>query len=174
MALAKVLKETKDVSEVKLTIIDLREAALKDALRFAKEEIHSAEVHKLDAIKAHTVGRFDIVLMYGAILVHFDSWNLMRLFSSATQALEEKGVIIVEEMDRTHILFTRGYSSILVENSDPRNLSISVHTDYNLITGSYTRSFIRLRTWDAVSLPLNFRSILTITSTLWLFVKILI
>ena len=58
-------------------MIDLRESALKDALRFAKEEgVLSAEVHKLDAIKAHTLGKFDIVLMYGAILVHFNSWNL--------------------------------------------------------------------------------------------------
>ena len=172
IALAKALKETNDVNEVKLTMIDLRDTALKDALRFAKEEeIHSAKVHKLDATKAHTLGKFDIVLMYGAILVHFNSWNLMRLFSSATQALEEKGVIIVEEMDRTHILFTRGYSSILVEKADPRDLSISVHADYDIINGSYIRNFIRLRQWDIVSLPLNFRSISTIASILWLFVK---
>ena len=70
----------------------------------------------------------------------------VRLFSSAAQALKEKGIIVVEEMDRTHILFTRGYSNILIENLDPHNLSISVHTDYNLITGSYIRSFIRLKT----------------------------
>jgi len=114
VALAKALKETNDVNEVKLTMIDLRDTALKDALCFAKEEIHSAKVHKLDATKAHTLGKFDIVLMYGVILVHFNSWNLMRLFSSATQALEEKGVIIVEEMDRTHILFIFLLEAIVV------------------------------------------------------------
>ena len=111
------------------------------------------------------------MLMYGAILVHFDSWALPKLFASAAEALREDGVVIVEEMDRTHVIFMSRFKEFIVENPKPEALSISVHAGYDPVKGSYLRNYIRVKDWEAVTLPVNFRSISTIASTLWLFLK---
>ena len=169
VALAKTLID-KDV-EVELTMVDLRESAVKDSLKFAKEERIKAKAYRMDAIEAYKLGRFDLVLMYGAILAHFDSWALPRLFASAAEALRENGVVIVEEMDRIHAIFMSRFKEFIVENPKPEALSISVHAGYDPVKGSYLRNYIRVKDWEVVTLPVNFRSISTIASTLWLFLK---
>ncbi len=157
--------------EVELTMVDLRESAVKDSLKFAEEEGVRAKAYKMDAIEAYKLGRFNLVLMYGAILAHFDSWALPRLFASAAETLRENGVVIVEEMDRTHAIFMSRFKEFIVENPKPEALSISVHAGYDPVKGSYLRNYIRVRDWEAVTLPMNFRSISTIASILWLFLK---
>ncbi|RLE66576.1 MAG: hypothetical protein DRJ38_01395 [Thermoprotei archaeon] len=169
VALAKVLANKG--LEVELTMVDLRESAVRDSLKFAKEKGVKAKAYKMDAVEAYRLGRFDLVLMYGAILAHFDSWALPRLFASAAEALEEKGVVVVEEMDRVHVIFMSKFKEFIVENPKPEALSISVHAGYDPVKGSYLRNYIRVKDWEVVTLPVNFRSISTIASTLWLFLK---
>lgn len=157
--------------KTRLVMVDLRRDAVKDALRFAREEGVDAEAYVMDALEVYKLGKYDIVLMYGAILAHFDEWSLPRLFASAAEALKDNGVIVIEEMDRVNALFRGGLKEIIVENTDPEKLSLSVHVRYDPVTGSYYRMFTRLRDFETVTVPINFRSIAHIASTLWLFTK---
>ena len=169
VALAKVLKEGGRVAE--LLMIDLREDALKDAERFAEEEGVEAEVGVHDALNAHELGRFDIVLMYGAILAHFDEWSFIRLLSSAAEALRGEGVVIIEEFDRVDHVFRAGFKDMLMERRDPRDPSLSYHLRYDPLTGTYTRVLLRLRGMEAAEVGVNFRSVAHIASALWVFVS---
>ncbi len=171
IAFAKTL--AKHSIEYVLYMVDIRRDALKDAIEFAREEGVEAETYQLDALKIHETGLkdVDIVLMYGAILAHFNEWSFTRLLASSTSILNDNGLIIIEEMDRSHILFTRGYKNFIVEKRDPGGVSISVHRRYDKVSGSYYRLFIDLRTWDSVEIPINFRSISHIASVLWMFMK---
>jgi len=105
VALAKTLKQ--HGIEVDLTMVDLRKIAIQDSLLFAHKEGVKAEAFQMNAIEAHKLGKFDIVLMYGAILTHFDSWNMPRLFASSAKSLKEDGIIVIEEFDRVHRIFTK-------------------------------------------------------------------
>ncbi len=169
VALAKVLKEGGRSAE--LLMIDLREDALKDAKKFAREEGVDAEVRVHDALRAHELGRFEIVLMYGAIIAHFDEWSFIRLLSSAAEALRGEGVVIIEEIDRVDYIFRVGFKDMLMERRDPRNPSLSYHLRYDPITGTYTRVLLRLRDMEAVEVGVNFRSIAHIASVLWALVS---
>lgn len=169
VAFAKVLKERG--IKTKLVMVDVRRDAIKDALRFAKEEGIEAEAYVMDALEAYKLGKYEIVLMYGAILAHFNEWDMVRLFASSVRALKENGVIVIEEMDRVNAIFRGGFKDVILESRDPKKLSLSVHSRYDPITGSYYRTFVRLRDFEAVTIPVNFRSIAHIASTLWLFTR---
>ncbi len=169
VALAKVLKESGRDAE--LLMIDLREDALRDAERFAKEERIDARVRVHDAMRAHQLGRFDVVLMYGAILAHFDEWSFIRLLSSAAESLKGEGLVIIEELDRVDYIFRVGFKDMLMERRDPRNPSLSYHLRYDPLRGTYTRVLLKLRDMEAVEVGVNFRSIAHIASVLWAFVS---
>jgi len=169
VAFAKVLKERG--SKARLVMVDIRRDAIRDALHFAKEEGIEAEAYVMNALEAYKLGKYEIILMYGATLTHFNEWNMIRLFASSTKALKENGVIVIEEIDRVNAIFEKGFRDVIFESRDPEKLSLSIHSRYDLITGSYYRTFIRLREFEAVTIPVNFRSIAHIASTLWLFTK---
>lgn len=169
VALAKVLKE--EGRRAGLLMIDLREDAIKDAEKFAGQEGVDAEARVHDALRAHELGHFDIVLMYGAILAHFDEWSFIRLLSSAAEALKGEGVVIIEELDRVNHIFRVGFKDILMERRDPRNPSLSYHLKYDPIKGTYTRALLRLKDMESVEVGVNFRSIAHIASVLWAFVS---
>ncbi len=78
-----------------------------------------ADAHVMDTLEAHKFSKFDIVLMYGAILAHFNEWNMLRLFASAAKALKDDGLVIIEEMDRINAIFGGGYKEIVIESGDP-------------------------------------------------------
>lgn len=169
VALAKVLKE--GGRRVELLMIDLREEALRDAERFAREEGIDAKARVHDALRAHELGRFDVVLMYGAILAHFDEWSFIRLLSSAAEALRGEGIVIIEELDRVNYIFRAGFKDMLMERRDPSNPSLSYHLRYDPVKGTYTRVLLRLKDMKAVEIGVNFRSIAHIASALWAFVS---
>ena len=169
VALAKALME-KGV-RTNLVMIDLRRDAIQDAKRFAQEEGVKAKGYVMNALEEHKLGKFDIVLMYGAILVHFNEWELPRLFASSASALTDDGIVIIQEMDRVHAIFRGGFKELVIENTDPEKLSISYHLKYDLVTASYYRVFVRLKDYETAILPINFRSIAHLASTLWLFTK---
>lgn len=154
-----------------LTMVDVRSSAVEASLKFAEERGVKAEVYAMNALDAYKLGTYDIVLMYGAIFAHFNSWDMCRLLASASEALAEKGVMVIEEFDRVHNVFMGGFKDIILENPKPENITISFYVDYNPVTGSYLRRFVRLRDGKNVLVPLNFRSISTIASLLWIFMK---
>jgi len=129
VALARVL--SKKGVKSRLVMVDIREDAVRDAARFAQEEGVRAEVRVMDALEAYQLGRFDIVLMYSAMLAHFDEWDLPKLFASATCALQDNGVVVIEELDRVYAIFRGGYRDFIVENTAPESLSVSVHVGYD-------------------------------------------
>ncbi len=53
-------------------MVDLRRDALKDAEEFAQEKGVKARTYVMDALEVYKLGEYDIVLMYGAILTHFN------------------------------------------------------------------------------------------------------
>jgi len=169
VALSRVLEENGIIAD--LTMVDIREDAVKDSIKFSQEEGIKAEAYAIDALEAYKLGLFNIVLIYGAPLVHFNEWSLIKLMASASNSLEDDGLIIIDEMDRVNIIFKDGFKNFIVENRDPENLSISIHDRYDYLTGSYYRTFIRLRDSESVTVPLNFRSISHIASILWLFMN---
>ena len=167
VALAKILRNAG--VKVSVTFVDKRDDALEDALRLAKSEKIPANARAADALKAHELGKFDAVLIYGASLIHFNEWEHVRLFASAAASLEPNGLLIVEEMDRVHAIFRSGFKDFIVENKDPASLSVSVYVRYDPLTASHYRTFVRLRDGKSVTLPFTFRSIAHIASVAWLF-----
>lgn len=103
VALARVLKEKGH--EVDLTLIDIRSDALRDAEEFCADENVECKCVVKDAVKVHELGVFDMALLYGAPLAHFDAWSLLKMFASVSQSLSDKGVAVIEEMDRIYHIF---------------------------------------------------------------------
>ena len=169
VALSKVLEENGIIAE--LTMVDIREDAIKNSIKFSQEEGIKAEAYSMNVLDAYKLGSFDIVLIYGASLVHFNEWSLIKLMASASISLKDNGIIIIDEMDRINTIFKNGFKNFIVENKDPENLSISIHDRYDYLTGSYYRTFIKLKDSESITLPLTFRSISHIASILWLFMN---
>jgi predicted O-methyltransferase YrrM len=169
VALGKVLQE--NGVKARVYMIDLREGALKTALKFASENNVEAETYVVNASEVHRVGirDADLALLYGGILAHFNEWELVTLFSSTTSIINDGGILLLEEFDRDHMLYTRGYKDLLVEKREEDSITISVHKRYDPITGSYYRLFIDLLGHRTVEVPINFRSIAQIASMLWIF-----
>jgi predicted O-methyltransferase YrrM len=169
VALARVLQESG--IKPRVYMIDVREEALKIASKFASENSIEAETYVVDAKEVHKVGieNVDLVLMYGGMLAHFNEWDLVKLFSSTTSIINDEGILILEELDRDHMLYTHGYKELSVERRDEDSVTISVHKRYDPITGSYYRLFIDLLKRKVVEASINFRSIAQIASLLWIF-----
>jgi len=145
IALAKRLQE-KGV-EAELALTDLREEALRRAAKWAKEELgREIETALLDAREAHKLGeKFDLVLMYGLSTPHFDPWDLVEFLAAAGEALEDRGILVIEESDRRYrIYLTAGYKWALAEAADER-FTVSFHTGYDLYRGTVKRHYLDLR-----------------------------
>jgi len=121
-------------------------------LKLAQEEGVEAEAYKNGRGGCLQVGQFRHSINVRAILAHFDSWTMPRLFASAAEALKENGVVIVEEMDRVHAIFMSRFKDFIVENPKPEELSLSIYAGYDVVKG-YLRTFIRVRDWKSVTLP---------------------
>lgn len=105
VALVKALQE-KGYSP-RLTLVDIREDAIKEAEKFSMEEGVTCRCIAGDALEAHSLGRFDIVLLFGAPLPHFDAWMFPRLLASASEATKDNGILVIEEMDRVDFIFKK-------------------------------------------------------------------
>ena len=171
VALAKILN--KHGVRTKLHMIDVRRDALKVAVRFASEENVEAYTYVVDAREAYKLSlrNNDIALMYGSILAHFNEWDLVKLLASTMMLIKDNGLLIIEELDRDHILYTRGYKDLLIESRDEDKISLSIHMKYDPITSSYHRLFIDLIRRLKARVTINFRSIAQIASLLWVFME---
>ncbi len=167
VALARVLKETGH--EVDLTLVDLRPDALRDAEKFCADENVKCKCVVKDAVKVHELGVFDVALLYGGPLAHFDAWSLLKMFASVSQSLNSNGVVIVEEMDRIYHIFRGGFKDFIVETVSPEKLTVSAHSGYDAFRDVYRRVMYEMKTGRAVEVELTFRSVATIASLLWIF-----
>ncbi len=53
-------------------MIDIRENIIENALKFAIENGVNADVYVMNALDIYKLGRYNIVLMYGCPLAHFN------------------------------------------------------------------------------------------------------
>ncbi|RLE59863.1 MAG: hypothetical protein DRJ35_04735 [Thermoprotei archaeon] len=167
VALAKTLQERG--YSPRLTLLDIRGDAIKEAEKFSTEEGVTCRCIAGDALEAYSLGRFDIVLLYGAPLPHFDAWMFPRLLASASEATKDNGILVIEEMDRVYFIFTKGFKDFLVESMEEGRFVVSVHKEYDHLRDVYRRFGVDLISGESVEIELTFRSIATIASFVWMF-----
>jgi SAM-dependent methyltransferase len=168
IALAKALMESG--KNVELTITDLRKSALRTAVKFGKEIGIKVMVRQVDALKIHEMGeKYDIVILYGNSAPHFNPWRMVRLIASVSDSVNEDGVFILEEVDRIYMLLVQGYRLVLPDEASKKRTVISIHSDYDPITGEIRRLEFDLMKRKRVELPLYFWGLAELMSIAWLF-----
>jgi len=142
IALSKFLL-TKNI-DVEILLTDLRENALTKAEYFAKKSgVGKVKTMVIDAKEIYKIQEsFDIVLLYGLSTPHFDPWELVKIISSVSYALNEKGIFVLDESDRRYSVFLNiGYKWVLAEGNDEK-LAVSFHTGYDFKKGTFKRVYI--------------------------------
>lgn len=143
IALAKILKEND--KKIELILSDVMEEALRIGEKWGSEELgEKVSIININALLIHKLRiKRDIVLMYGLSASHFSPWEFVKLLSSISEILEEDGLLIIEEVDRTYSIFLRvGYKDLVVERHDEP--IISLHSNYDSIRGIFERTYINL------------------------------
>jgi len=173
VALAKVLSE-KNI-HVDLILTDLRDDALEIAKEWGSKEIgKEVQIINVDAKEIHTLKtKVDIILMYGLSAPHFSPWDMVRLLASASEALVDDGLIIMEESDRIYrIFYQRGYKEVLPERVDNEKMVITVHAGYNMVRGTFNRAVMDLVSRSKpVVLEAYFWGLAELMTFTWLFFK---
>ncbi|MGC8949316.1 MAG: methyltransferase domain-containing protein [Thermoprotei archaeon] len=168
IAFAKVLKELG--KNVELTIVDLRESALRKAEEFGKLELGFKPITlKAAVLKLHELNKtFDLCLMYGLSAPHFNPFQMCELLVSVSEILTNDGIFIMDEADRTYsIFFMRGYQHVLPEISKEK-VVISLHKSYNNITGTFKRLIIDLLNKNAIEMDMYFWNLAELMAMAWL------
>jgi predicted O-methyltransferase YrrM len=100
IALSKVLIE--HGNSVELKMLDARREALEKALDFSLKELgFKAQIQVVDILKPdYLEGKYDIALMYGFSLSHFNPWEMIKILSSIQEIIVEDGILLMEERDR--------------------------------------------------------------------------
>lgn len=145
IALTKVIEELG--VKVSLLLTDLREGILAKAEIFAKREVDGLiKTLVYDARIVHKLNKkFDIVLIYGLSMPHFDPWDTVRVLSSASFITKDNGMLIIEEADRRYTIFYLvGYQKVLTEKVDKDNIVLSLHIGYETKSGKFKRAYITL------------------------------
>ena len=170
LALAKALKELG--VEVALTVNDLRSSALEKARRYGKELL-GLEVETLlaNALVLHEVGvRADMALLYGFSTPHFSPYDMVKLVSSLAKVLEPRGVLLIEEADRTRtLLLMNNYRHVLTEYVGEGKVVMTLHAGYDPLKGVIKRVAIELPTMKVVEMDVRFWDIASTASILWIF-----
>ena len=172
-ALSKAIQEKGN--NVKLTILDIREYALKIGKNWGEREL-KVNVNYIvqDARDTYKLkSKFDIALLYGFSTPHFNPWDMIRLLASLSETLLNESLFIVEEVDRIYnIFYLRGYKDILVEQVTEDEIVISVHAGYSTKKGSFIRAFKDLTNQKKnVLLDTYFWNLASMASLLWLFFR---
>jgi SAM-dependent methyltransferase len=130
--------------DVEILLTDLREDALAKAEYFGKKSgIGKIKTMVIDAREIYKIeDSFDIVLLYGLSTPHFNPWELVKIISSVSFVLNEKGIFVLDESDRRYSVFlNRGYKWVLAEG-DNEKFTVSFHTGYDLKKGTFKRVHI--------------------------------
>ncbi|WFO74767.1 class I SAM-dependent methyltransferase [Desulfurococcaceae archaeon MEX13E-LK6-19] len=170
VALAKKIIEAG--KNVELTIVDLRGSALEKAKEFCRRELgFEPRTVVWDARKVHELGlKVDLMLMYGLATPHFCPWDLLRVYASASLAISDDGVFIVEESDRFQTIFRRvGYKDILAEHVSEDRIVLTLHKSHDILTGYTTRVAVDLVTKQASPMNVYFWDIASSATLLWIF-----
>ncbi|WP_297519367.1 class I SAM-dependent methyltransferase [Thermococcus sp.] len=128
-----------------LTVLDARS----DDLELAREWLKIAGINpELQAIQGDArevsklVGEHDVAVLWGYTMPHFDPFDAVRLFANVALVLGDKGVFIIEDMDRVYwILYRAGYREFLVEGRREDYAIASMHEGYNFERGTFKRGY---------------------------------
>ncbi|RLE63457.1 MAG: methyltransferase type 12 [Thermoprotei archaeon] len=170
VALAKTL--LKRGIKIYLSLVDIREEALKIAKEWAYKELqHEVHVYQMDAKEVHKLKeKFDIVLMYGFSAPHFNPWDLIKLLSSVSSCIKENGIFIIEETDRRYRIFLVGYRDPVVENANEKSLTMSVHVGYDFKKGTIKRAYMDLsKRGEIAYLDTFFWGLAELATLTWIF-----
>jgi ubiquinone/menaquinone biosynthesis C-methylase UbiE len=168
IAFTKILKESG--KDVELTIVDLRETALKKAEEFSKFELgFNALTLKMDVLKLYELNRtYDVCLMYGLSAPHFNPFQMCILLASVSKILTSDGVFIMNESDRIYtVFFIRGYQHVLPEISKEK-IVISLHKSYDRLTGTFKRLIINMLSKDVTEMNFYFWGLAELMAITWL------
>ncbi len=169
VALAKVIAERG--AKVRLTVVDLRDSALKVAEKFSAAELGSpAKVRKADARELHALGaRYDVGLLYGLSTPHFDAFSMVELLASVAESLVEDGLLLIEESDRFYKMAVMGrYREIVYEGGEERG-ALSFQVGYDPLRGTVKRLFLDLFTGERAALELRYWDLASTLALAWLF-----
>ncbi|ASJ02863.1 SAM-dependent methyltransferase [Thermococcus profundus] len=143
-ALAEVLMEWG--REVKLTLVDKRKEDLLKAegwLDGLEVEVYGAVMDCMENLRK--LGTFDVALLWGLTMPHFDPFQTADLFRNIAKTLEGDGVFMLEETDRIHRIFYRGaYQKMLMESRTEDSEIVSIDAGYNVKRGTIRRIYYRL------------------------------
>jgi len=170
-ALAKILMDRG--VDVELVLIDLRLEDLRNALKFGNMFVPHLrlDVVFMRAEDLYTMRRkFDVAMIWGFSMPHFNPWSALRLFASLSSALVKDGLLLVEEVDRMLTIFLGvGYRYIHPEGLDAQAL-VSIHRGYDIVRGVVRRLLIDLSTGMKVLYEAHLNwSIALIATFMWVF-----
>jgi SAM-dependent methyltransferase len=137
--------------EGSLTIVDKRKDDLikVDAWLEDEREVYGAVMDCLDDLKK--LGEFDVVLLWGSTMPHFDPYQAADLFRNVAKILTPLGVLMLEETDRFGVFFYgRNYREIVPEAKGEDYTIVSLDEGYNSLRGTIRRGYYKLPGWEKV------------------------
>jgi len=137
--------------ESKLVLVDRRK---EDLLRVeewlsSETDVSAAVMDCLDDLTK--LGKFDIALIFGYTMPHFDPLQAAELFRNIAGVLEPHGTLLLEELDRFGAFFyRRAYRDIVPEVRGEDYTVISLDEGYNSMRGIIRRGYYKLPGWERI------------------------
>ncbi len=156
---------------VRLTLVDIRSAALLKGSRWIARELGvEPETIVMDAAKLHTLGkRFDLAVMWGSSAPHFNPWSMNKLLAAVSESLEDNGVFVMQESDRFYRIVEGGYHRVNVVEGEDKSV-LDVYVGYNHLMGTAKRLVVNLQDPSmSTYMDLYYWSIASLGALLWLF-----
>ncbi|WP_297074062.1 class I SAM-dependent methyltransferase [Thermococcus sp.] len=135
--------------EASLTVVDKRKEDLLLVENWTSGEIYGAVMDCLDDLRK--LGKFDVALIFGHTMPHFDPFQAAKLFRNVARVLEGDGVFLLEETDRFGAFFYRkAYREIVPEVRGEDYMVISLDEGYNPVRGVIRRGYYKLPDWEKI------------------------
>ncbi|WP_457741483.1 class I SAM-dependent methyltransferase [Thermococcus sp.] len=135
--------------EVSLTVVDKRKDDLLLVDKWTDGEVYGAVMDCLDDLRK--LGRFDVALIFGYTMPHFDPFQTAELFKNVARVLEGDGVFLLEETDRFGAFFyRRAYREFVPEVRGKDYTIVSLDEGYNPLRGVIRRGYYKLPGWEKV------------------------
>ncbi|WP_456366112.1 methyltransferase domain-containing protein [Thermococcus sp.] len=137
--------------EASLTLVDKRKD---DILKVegwlnGEGEVYGAIMDCLDDLEK--LGEFDVVLLWGSTMPHFDPYQAADLFTNVSRILSPLGAFMVEETDRFGAFFyKRAYREIVPEVRKGDCTVVSLDEGYDPLRGVVVRGYYKLPGWEKI------------------------
>lgn len=137
------------VYDVSLTVVDRRKDDLFLVEEWVSGEVYGAVMDCLDDLRK--LGKFDIALIFGHTMPHFDPFQTAKLFRNVARVLEGDGVFLLEETDRFGAFFYgKAYREIVPEVKGEDYTIVSLDEGYNPLRGVIRRGYYKLPGWEKI------------------------